>query len=81
MSMREVAGHQVAITGGFWGQRLQTNARQALPHQWQQLEQGLGWLAFSQHRTIWPRRVAGAVSPVGERRSPPGGRRTPRRDR
>ena len=43
MSMREVAGHQVAITGGFWGRRLQVNASQALPHQWAQLEQGL-WL-------------------------------------
>ena len=36
--MRELDLRSVRILGGFWGPRLQMNARQALPHQWEQLE-------------------------------------------
>ena len=36
--MRESDPGRVAIGGGFWQPRLEMNARQAIPHQWQQLE-------------------------------------------
>lgn len=37
--MEELALSQVKITGGFWAPRLEVNARSALLHQWEQLEQ------------------------------------------
>jgi len=37
--MKELDVGLVAIVGGFWQSRLEMNARQAIPHQWEQLEQ------------------------------------------
>ncbi|MBN1661793.1 MAG: glycoside hydrolase family 127 protein [Anaerolineae bacterium] len=37
MTMHELAPHQVIVSGSFWGPRLKMNARDALPHQWEQL--------------------------------------------
>ena len=37
--MKELDAARVPIQGGFWTSRLELNARQAIPHQWQQLEQ------------------------------------------
>lgn len=37
--MEELTPCQVGITGGFWAPRLEINARSALLHQWEQLEQ------------------------------------------
>jgi DUF1680 family protein len=36
--MKELDAARVLIRGGFWQPRLEMNARQALPHQWSQLE-------------------------------------------
>jgi len=36
--MEEITSDLVQITGGFWGQRLKTNAESAIYHQWKQLE-------------------------------------------
>ena len=36
--MKELDAGRVAIVGGFWQPRLEMNARQAIPHQWEQLE-------------------------------------------
>jgi DUF1680 family protein len=36
--MQELDVHQVKISGGFWQPRLEMNARQAIWHQWEQLE-------------------------------------------
>jgi hypothetical protein len=36
--MEEVTAKDVRVVGGFWGQRLETNARRAIFHQWEQLE-------------------------------------------
>jgi DUF1680 family protein len=36
--MNEPALRSVRVTGGFWGQRLEMNARAAIFHQWEQLE-------------------------------------------
>jgi len=37
--MKELDAARVAIVGGFWQPRLEMNARQAIPHQWEQLEE------------------------------------------
>jgi len=34
----EIPARNVRISGGFWGERLETNARRAIFHQWDQLE-------------------------------------------
>jgi uncharacterized protein len=36
--MKEPSLHDVHITGGFWGKRLEMNAREAIFYQWEQLE-------------------------------------------
>jgi DUF1680 family protein len=36
--MKELDAARVAIVGEFWQRRLEMNARQAIPHQWEQLE-------------------------------------------
>jgi DUF1680 family protein len=36
--MKELDAARVKISGGFWGPRLDVVARQAIPHQWEQLE-------------------------------------------
>jgi len=36
--MKELDAGTVAIVAGFWQPRLEMNARQAIPHQWEQLE-------------------------------------------
>ena len=38
MDRRMMADYRVEIRGGFWEGRLETNAREAIFHQWEQLE-------------------------------------------